>query len=136
MRSCLGGGSLMILDAISRFSLPCGEVAYDSLVKGGKKPDRSLITEEPWDCYQLKSLLPLKKTHRENTEFGFLLRHYWVPATIPRFDVGSRTTFADGKVDSVELEIERKMASCRSDRPVNRPAEVMLPPVALHTTFA
>ncbi len=105
----------MILDAISRFSLPCGEVAYDSLVKG-EKPDRSLITEEPWDCYQLKSLLPLKETHRENTEFGFLLRHYWVPATILQFRHSSRTTFADGKVDSVELEIERKMARCRSDR--------------------
>ena len=43
---------------------------------------RSLITDEPWDCFHLESLLPLKETYRENTEFGFLLRHYWMPATI------------------------------------------------------
>ena len=46
---------------------------------------KSLITDEPWDCYHLESVLPLKETYRENTEFGFLLRHYWIPATILTF---------------------------------------------------
>jgi len=32
---------------------------------------RSLITDEPWDCYHLESLLPLKETYRETTKFGF-----------------------------------------------------------------
>ncbi len=74
-----------------------------------------MITEEPWDCYHLESLLPLKETYRENTEFGFLLRHYWIPATILQFRQSSQTTYADGKVDWLELEIERKMARCRSN---------------------
>ncbi len=76
---------------------------------------KSLITDEPWDCYHLESVLPLKETYRENTEFGFLLRHYWIPATILTFRQSSRTTFADGRVEQCELEIERKMARCRSN---------------------
>ncbi len=74
-----------------------------------------MITEEPWDCYHLESLLPLKETYRENTDFGFLLRHYWIPAAILQFRQSSRTTFPDGKVDWLESEIERKMARCRSN---------------------
>jgi hypothetical protein len=80
-----------------------------------EKPDRTLITDEPWDCYRLESLLPLKETYRENTEFGFLLRHYWIPATVLTFRQSSRMTLPDGRMDWAELEIERKMARCRSN---------------------
>ena len=80
-----------------------------------KRSRRSLITDEPWDCYHLESLLPLKETYRENTEFGFLLRHYWIPATVLTFRQSSRTTFPDGRVEQCDSEIERKMARCRSN---------------------
>lgn len=87
----------------------------DVLVGGqGEEPHRTLITDEPWDQYHLESLLPLKETYRESTEFGFLLRHYWIPATQLTFRQSSRMTLPDGRTDWVELEIERKMARCRS----------------------
>jgi hypothetical protein len=76
---------------------------------------KPLITDKPWDCYHLESLLPLKETYRENTEFGFLLRHYWIPATALTFRQSSRTTFPDGRVEQCDSEIERKMARCRSN---------------------
>jgi hypothetical protein len=76
---------------------------------------RQLITNEPWDCYHLESLLPLKETYRETTQFGFLLRHYWIPATILTFRQSQKTTFADGRTEQCDLEIERTMARCRSN---------------------
>ncbi len=76
---------------------------------------KSLITDEPWDRYHLESLLPLKETFQENKEFGFLIRHYWIPATILHFRQTSRTTFPDGTVEQRDSEIERKMARCRSN---------------------
>ena len=86
-----------------------------SAAVGGETPQRTLITDEPWDRYHLESLLPLKETYRENTDFGFLLRHYWIPATLLTFRQSSRMTFPDGRVDWLELEIERTMARCRSN---------------------
>ena len=74
-----------------------------------------MITDGPWDSYRLESLLSLKETYRENTEFDFLLRHYWIPATILTFRQSSRTTFPDVRVERSDLEIERKMARCRSN---------------------
>jgi hypothetical protein len=76
---------------------------------------KPLITDEPWDHYHLESLLPLKETCRENTEFGFLLRHYWIPATVLTFRQASRTAFQDRRVEERECEIERTMARCRSN---------------------
>ncbi len=80
-----------------------------------RRPDRTLITGEAWDCYQLQSLLPLKETYRETTKFGFLLRHYWMPATVLTFRRSSRTTFPDGRTSWAEQRIERSMARCRSN---------------------
>ena len=82
----------MIAERTRQSLLSHGEFPCDSTVRC-EKPDRTLITDEPWDCYHLESLLPLKETYRENTEFGFLLRHYWIPATILTFRQSSRTTF-------------------------------------------
>lgn len=76
---------------------------------------RTLIAAGPWDSYDLASLLPLREVVRENTEFGFLLRHYWIPATVLAFRQSSRTSLPDGTVQQCELEIERKMARCRSN---------------------
>lgn len=76
---------------------------------------KSLITGEPWDCFRLESLLALKEVYRENTEFGFLLRHYWIPATVLQFRQSSRTVFPDGAVEQSDQAIERKMARCRSN---------------------
>jgi hypothetical protein len=76
---------------------------------------RSLITDETWDRYHLESLLPLKETYRENAESGFLLRHYWIPATALTFRQSSRTTSPDGRVEHCDVEITRKMARCRSN---------------------
>jgi hypothetical protein len=76
---------------------------------------KSLITGESWDCFHLESLLPLKETYRENTEFGFLLRHYWLPATVLSFRQSALVTFPDGTAKQEELEIQRRMARCRSD---------------------
>jgi hypothetical protein len=76
---------------------------------------KSLITGESWGGFHLESLLPLKEIFRETTEFGFLLRHYWIPATILTFRQSSQSTLPDGRVERCELEIERKMARCRSN---------------------
>ncbi len=76
---------------------------------------KTLINERPWGDYDLESLLPLKETYRENTEFGFLLRHYWIPATELRFRQSSLVTAADGNVERQELRIDRQMARCRSN---------------------
>ena len=78
----------MIAERFSRSFFPGHDSPCDSIGRS-EKPERTLITEEPWDCYHLESLLPLKETYRENTEFGFLLRHYWIPATI--LSLGSRS---------------------------------------------
>ena len=94
-----------------------------------ERTHKSLITDEPWDGYHLESLLALKETYRENAEFGFLLRHYWIPATLLTFRQSSRTTRPDGRTDRQEVQIEREMARCRSNeclwrekiRPVSSP---------------
>ncbi len=78
-------------------------------------PRRTLIAEGPWDHYDLESLLPLKEVVQESREFGFLLRHYWIPATELRFRQSSRTTDPDGNVEWEELQIDRQMARCRSN---------------------
>jgi hypothetical protein len=75
----------------------------------------SLITERAWDDYDLKSLLPLKEVVKEDSRFGFLLRHYWIPATELRFRQSSRVTAPDGSEDRQELQIDRQMARCRSN---------------------
>ncbi len=80
-----------------------------------EKPFRTLITDEPWDRYHLQSLLPLKETYRETAKFGFLLRHYWIPATVLTFRQSSRMTFPDGRTSWAEQRIERSMARCRSN---------------------
>ena len=97
-----------------RFSAMQRELPGDSptMYRGACK---SLITDEPWDCYHLGSLLPLKEIYRENTEFGFLIRHYWIPATILTYRQSSRTALSNVSVELCELEIERKMARCRSN---------------------
>lgn len=77
---------------------------------GGGKDRGRLITQEPWDRYHLESLLALKETYRENTEFGFLLRHYWIPATVLTFRQSSRRAFPDGRMEHRDLATRRKMA--------------------------
>ena len=76
---------------------------------------KTLIDARSWDEYDLDSLLPLKETYRENTEFGFLLRHYWIPATELRFRQSSLLTASDGREERRELRIDRRMARCRSN---------------------
>ena len=76
---------------------------------------KTLLTERSWDDYDLTSLLPLKEIYRENATFGFLLRHYWIPAAELRFRQSSRVTAPDGSVHRHELRIDRRMARCRSN---------------------
>ncbi len=80
-----------------------------------QSPVESLIDDEPWDSYRLDSLLPLRETYRENTDFGFLLRHYWIPATVLTFRRSSRTIYSDRHGEQSDFEIERKMVRCRSN---------------------
>ncbi len=75
----------------------------------------SLISDEAWDRYDVASLLPLKEVVQENGEFGFLLRHYWIPATELRFRQSSRTTAPGGNVAGEELWIDRRMVRCYSN---------------------
>jgi len=99
-------------NAIVKILAPCPPCR---LTSAGGNICNSLIADEPWDCYHLESLLALKETYRENTEFGFLLRCYWIPATVLTFRQSSRTMFPDRRVEQCDLEIERKMARCRSN---------------------
>jgi hypothetical protein len=111
----IGGARLMIPTEKIRQSVLLGREVprASSTAQGGGA--KSLITDEPWDRYDLESLLPLKEMIRETTEFGFLLRHYWIPATVLTFRQSSRTTLPDGTVQQCELQIERTMARCRSN---------------------
>jgi hypothetical protein len=90
-------------------------IAVGSSIEPDESHHTSLIGGEPWDCYHLESLLALKETYRENAEFGFLLRHYWIPATVLTFRQSSRVTAPDGKVERQELQIERRIVRCRSN---------------------
>ncbi len=80
-----------------------------------ESPCKSLINGDAWDAYRLESLLPLKETYRETTQFGFLLRHYWIPATVLTFRQSSLLTLPDGREERLELTIERQMLRCRSN---------------------
>ena len=83
------------------------------------KPERvkrSLIVDgEPWDRYHLDSILPLREQYPNEKEFGFLLRHYWMPATQLQYRQSSRWIAPDGTVKKRNVEIHRKMARCRSN---------------------
>ena len=76
---------------------------------------KSLRTGESWDAYDLESLLPLKEVFEENTEFGFLLRHYWIPATNLTFRQSMVRITSAAESTRSELLIERQMARCRSN---------------------
>jgi hypothetical protein len=76
---------------------------------------KSLTSTEPWDRYHLESLLPLKEMYRENSQFGFLLRHYWIPATALTFQQSTVKTFSNGEVSREQLRVDRFMARCRSN---------------------
>ena len=76
---------------------------------------KTLITKRPWDDYDLESLLSLKEVDRERTDFGFLMRHYWMPATDLQFRHSFRMVLPDGAVKRVELQIDRRMARCRAN---------------------
>lgn len=95
-----------------------------------------LITDEPWDCYHLQSLLALKETYRENASFGFLLRHYWIPATVLRFRQSSRVTGPNGNVKRQELQIDRRMARCRSNECTWRESTTPLPTAKRNRAFS
>ncbi|TVS20157.1 MAG: hypothetical protein EA424_05370 [Planctomycetaceae bacterium] len=75
----------------------------------------SLITEQAWDDYDLEALLPLKEVDRERTDFGFLMRHYWMPVTDLRFRHSFRLLPPDGPVKRLESQIDRRMARCRAN---------------------
>jgi hypothetical protein len=81
----------------------------------GRISPKSLITDESWDCFHLESLLALKELYPLNNEFGFILRHYWLPASILTFRQSSRIVFPGESVVRHEAEIERRMARCRSN---------------------
>ncbi len=91
-----------------------GEVSGES-PETGSGPQKTLISDEEWDCFHLESLLAVKETYRETRDFGFLLRHYWMPATELRNRHSSRLTLPDGTVDRQELVGERRMASCSAN---------------------
>jgi hypothetical protein len=74
-----------------------------------------LIADDPWDGYHLDAILPLREQCPKEREFGFLLRHYWIPATQLQFRQSSRCTASDGTVAQCDAEIHRRMARCRSN---------------------
>lgn len=90
----------------------CG-TAEDRSLSGGYCG--TLVDDAPWDSYDLASLLPLKEVVQEDRELGYLLRHYWIPATELRFRQSIQTIAPDGSVEQEELQIDRRMARCRSN---------------------
>jgi hypothetical protein len=84
-------------------------------VREPERPRRTLISDGPWDEYRPQSLLPLRDTYRENVDLGFVLRHYWVPATVLAFRQSCRVRLPDGREGWAELEIERTIARCRAN---------------------
>lgn len=75
---------------------------------------KTLITDDRWDSYDLASLLPLEEVFQENAEFGYVLRHYWIPVADLQFRQSSRKVLPNGSESWEELLIDRRMARCRS----------------------
>jgi len=117
------GASWVGIPPVERLSMTtaksskCSALSSRALPNGSMResPNGTLINEDPWNAYHLETLLALNETYRENTKFGFLIRHYWIPATVLTFRQSSRVTFPDGNVKRQELQIERRMARCRSN---------------------
>lgn len=76
---------------------------------------RRLLSDTAWDNYDLHSLLALREIGPTEREFGFLLRHYWIPATELDYRQAWRLTLPDGAVHHGGCDIHRAMARCRSN---------------------
>jgi len=62
----------------------------------------------------------LAKYRRMSTEFGYLLRHYWMPATKLTWSIQIRQTVPDLPVLEVEKWTEHRMVKCDADQCVWR----------------
>lgn len=65
---------------------------------------------DPWDAIDPTKLLPLVGVRRMSRQFGFLLRHYWMPATELTF---RRQTIQNG--NTVTEHIVQCLAKCDAD---------------------
>lgn len=80
-------------------------------------PNRTQESHAPaWDRIDPAFLLPLVGVRRMSTAFGYLLRHYWVPATELRYRI---TTCQSDSTDRLRREtrtVVRKMVQCDADQ--------------------
>jgi hypothetical protein len=76
---------------------------------------KTLLDDGPWDAVDLGALLPLKETVFINTEVGYRLRHYWVPATSLTYHSSTLISQPGNPPLRLESEIHRDLAKCRAD---------------------
>ena len=70
---------------------------------------------EAWDAIDPHALLPLVGVRRMSRDFGFLLRHYWLPATELTFERTTIRKNADSEPITAHEQIVRRMARCDAD---------------------
>lgn len=73
-----------------------------------------------WDEIDSSRLLPLVGVRETTNEFGFLLRHYWMPSTELLFQVKTEQFLPNGSEYRSEHHIIQKMVHCDADRCVWR----------------
>jgi len=69
-----------------------------------------------WDAIDPSELLELVGFRKTTTEFGYLLRHYWMPDTEIRFRVVTKQHAPNGKLQTAEQIIRQIPAKCDADR--------------------
>ena len=75
----------------------------------------SLLSKTSWDVIDPGSLIPLVGFRTMTTEFGYLLRHYWIPDTRLQFQVTTeQSTPGQEPVISRQM-IQRTMVRCDAD---------------------
>ncbi len=91
------------------YSVP-GETTF----KPNEMPPRRRFCQGSWDDLDLGSLLGVRDVHRINTDVGYLLRHYWLPATELEYHQSSLIS-VNGSAVEVESVIYRTLAKCQAD---------------------
>ena len=78
----------------------------------------SVITsvQPDWDVIDPSALLELVGFRKTTTEFGYLLRHYWMPDTEIQFRVVTEQHAPNGDMQTAEQIIRQTPAKCDADR--------------------
>ena len=72
------------------------------------------IAQSHWDWINVDALLKLAGTREAESDFGFLLRHYWTPATELEYEI-IREQISSDVVLREEFVLSQRMLKCDAD---------------------